>query len=100
MATLAGLHSPLPPDQLYGHVQSDLQQGGHDMDTLAAPRTPVSLVSLSLHCALHHVHFQLEQPHDQAKSDIKQTYVCQVPKTLLPTRMHLIKSQQVFPVAA
>ena len=26
MATLAGLQPPLPPDQLYGHVQSDLQQ--------------------------------------------------------------------------
>ena len=88
MATLAGLQPPLPPDQLYGHVQSDLQQGGHDMVTLAAPHTPVPLVSPSLQCALHHVHIQLGQPHDQAKSDIKQTYVCQVPKTLLPTRMH------------
>ena len=28
MATPAGLQPPLPPDQLYGHVQSDLQQGG------------------------------------------------------------------------
>ena len=26
MATLAGLQPPLPPDQLYGHVHSDLQQ--------------------------------------------------------------------------
>ena len=26
MATPAGLQPPLPPDQLYGHVQSDLQQ--------------------------------------------------------------------------